>query len=121
MSNAAKSVLVFGIYLVVVGLVFLVVPNLGLTLFGLPPTTEPWIRVVGLIVVRVGYLYVQAGRHELMSFFRATLIERAIYIVVVIVLIVTGILQPILILFPVIDLLGAIWTGMALRASANGS
>jgi len=55
MSNAAKSILVFGIYLVVIGLGFLVVPNTVLALFGFPTTNEPWIRVVGLLVLILGY------------------------------------------------------------------
>lgn len=50
MSKAAKSVLVFGIYLVVIGLTFMVVPNVALGLFGFPVTNEPWICVMGMLL-----------------------------------------------------------------------
>ena len=40
MSKAARSLFVFGIYLIVIGLGFLVMPNVPLGLFGFPPTSE---------------------------------------------------------------------------------
>jgi hypothetical protein len=41
MSKAAKSVFVFGIYLIFIGLGFLLVPNTVLGLLGFPMTTGP--------------------------------------------------------------------------------
>ena len=50
MSRAAVSVLVFGIYMVILGLIMLVFPNQLLSLFAYPTTTEVWIRILGFIV-----------------------------------------------------------------------
>ena len=117
MSSAAKSMLVFGIYLVVIGLGFLVVPNTLLALFGLPPTNEPWIRVMGLVVLTVGYYYSEAGRNEVEPLFRWSLYGRSAVAVVFTILVVLRLAEPTLILFGAIELLGAVWTGLALRTS----
>ncbi len=119
MSKAARSVFVFGVYLIVAGLLFLLIPNVALGMFGLPGTEDPWVRVVGVIVIRLGYLYVSSARNELVAFFRATLTSRGIYIVLVVGLIIAGVLPPVLVLFPIVDLLGAVWTAMALRGSTG--
>jgi hypothetical protein len=58
-SKPAKSLLVFGIYLAVMGLGFLVMPSTLLALFGFSTTTQPWIRVVGLRT----YFGSQRGEH----------------------------------------------------------
>ena len=47
MSRAARSVFVFAIYLFVLGLWLLLVPNTLLRLFGMPDAQDVWIRVVG--------------------------------------------------------------------------
>ena len=51
MSNTAKSVFVFAIYLFLLGITLLVTPNVLLTLFAYPTTEEVWIRVVGMLLV----------------------------------------------------------------------
>jgi hypothetical protein len=117
MSKAAKRVFVFGIYLVVTGQCFLVVPNTPLALFGFPATNEPWIRVVGLLLLILAYYYIQAARHELRSFFLWTVHARPWVLVCFIVFVALGIAEPMLIAFGVVDLLAAIWTGLALRGS----
>ena len=117
MSKAAKSILVFGIYLAVTGLGFLVIPNTLLALFGFSFTNEPWIHVVGLLVLILGYYYIQAAREEVDPLFRWSLYCRPAGFVVFTTLVVLGLAKPMLILFGVIDLLGALWTGLALRSS----
>jgi len=116
-NKASLSILVFGIYMVVVGLALLVVPNLLLSLFAYPTTTEIWIRILGFMVVVAGYYYIVAARFELTPFFRATIYGRPAVIVCFVVFVALGMARPILILFGAIDLLGAIWTGLALRSS----
>ena len=117
MSKAATSVFVFGIYLVAIGLGFLVAPNMPLGLFGFPATTEPWIRVVGLLLLILAYYYIQTARNELTGFFRYTVHARSAVIVVFAAMVLLGLAQPMLIMFGVVDLLAAIWTASALRAS----
>jgi hypothetical protein len=117
MSNAAKSVFVFGIYLIIIGLGFLIVPNTPLAMLGFPTTNEPWIRVVGLLLLILAYYYIQTARSEMRPFFRWTVHARSSVVVCFIVLVVLGLAQPMLIVFGVVDLLAAVWTGLALRGS----
>jgi len=116
-SRAAASVLAFGIYMVIVGLALLVVPNVLLSLFAYPTTTEIWIRILGFIVVVLGYYYIVAARYELTPFFRASVYGRPAVIVCFAGLVLLGMAEPVIILFGAIDLLGAVWTALALRSS----
>jgi hypothetical protein len=115
MSKAAISILVFGIYLVLIGLGFLLAPNLVLGLFGFPATTEPWIRVVAVLVLILAYYYIQVARNEMIGFLRFTVHARAAVIVFFVAFVIFGLAQPMLIGFGVVDLLGALWTAWALR------
>ncbi len=115
MSRAAKSVLVFGIYLIGLGVVLMVGPNFLLKLFGMPATKEVWIRVLGMIVGLLGGYYVLAGREELTAFMRLSVYLRAMVVLIFVAFVMLGMSKPILILFGVIDLGCAAWTDQALR------
>ena len=119
MSNSARSMFVFGIYVLVLGITLLVAPNILLALFGLPATDQVWIRVVGMLLCLLAFYYIQAARNELAAFFRWTVYTRASVIVFFIVFVALGLAKPVLILFGGIDLLGAIWTALALRSSRH--
>ena len=117
MSNGARSILVFGIYLLLLGAMLILAPNLLLGLFFLPRTTEVWIRLVGVLVLYLGFFHVQAARHELVPFFGWSTYVRPTLIVFFAIFVSLGFAKPPLILFGVVDLLGAIWTAVAMRSS----
>ena len=119
MSKSAKSVLVFGIYLVVMGIGFLLVPNTVLGFFGLPSTAEPWIRVVAMLILILSYYYIHTSRNEDKAFFRLTVHARASVIVFFVAFALLSIAPATLILFGVVDLLGAVWTALTLRSEAK--
>jgi hypothetical protein len=116
MSKSALSVFVFGLYLLVLGIVMLVVPNFLLGLFSIPGTTEVWIRVAGMLVLFLGIYYTLASRNGITSFFPWTVYVRSSVILFFIAFVLLGFVKPQLILFGIVDLLGAIWTGIALRS-----
>lgn len=116
MSKSARSVFVFGLYLVVLGIVLLVAPNILLGLFFLPLTTDVWIRVAGMLLIFLGFYYTQAARNEMTEFFRWTIYVRSTVIVFFAAFVLLGFARPPLLLFGGVDLLGAIWTGLALRS-----
>jgi hypothetical protein len=117
MSNSARSVFVFGLYLAVLGIVLLVAPNVLLGMFLLPDATDVWVRVAGMLVLFLSFYYTQAARKNLTDFFQWTVYVRATVIVFFTIFVLLGFANPPLILFAVVDLLGAIWTGLALRSS----
>jgi hypothetical protein len=115
MSKAAVSVLVFGVYLTLMGATLIAVPNLLLGMFRLPATGEVWIRVVGMLVACLAFYYVQAARRGLTDFFRWTVFVRCFVFVSLAAFAALRFAQPPLALFGVFDLLGAAWTAWALR------
>ena len=119
MSKSAISVFVFGIYLCLIGPALVFVPNVLLSLFAIPGTSEVWIRVLGAVVLVLGYYYVQAARHGLTDFFRATVPGRVFVLISFAVFVWLDLAAPMLILFGVVDSLGALWTALALRSESH--
>src|SRR2546428_11054544 len=76
MTPAARSIRVFAMYLFLLALVLLIAPNALLRAFGLPPASEVWIRVIGMLVAFLGVYYWTAAAAELTPFFRAALLTR---------------------------------------------
>jgi hypothetical protein len=122
MSNAAKSIVAYGVYLIAaIGLPFLLIPDLLLPLVGMHTPTDVWIRVLGMSVLFFGVYYIQAGRHELTPFFRWTIYGRYAVPLFFIAFVLLGYAPPILIAFGIPDILFTTWTVMALRAAGQAS
>jgi len=115
MSRTATSVLVFGIYLIVLGAILMLLPNLLLLSFGFPATEEVWIRVLGVVTLILGIYYLTAARYELRAFFGASVGLRASVIFFFLVFVLFRAAEPQLLLFGAIDLAGAFWTLRAIR------
>jgi hypothetical protein len=96
-------------------LILLLVPNLILQIFGVPPTNEVWIRINGMFVLCLSFYYVQTARNELTMFIRWTVWTRiaVIFYFAAFVLLVSA--PKALLLFGLIDLFSATWTWLALR------
>jgi hypothetical protein len=118
MSRAAVSMFAFAVYLFVLGVILLTAPNVLLGIFALEPTTEVWVRIVGMLVVVLGYYYLSAARGEAVPFMRWSVQARPFVIVFFAVFVALGWTKPQLILFGALDLAGAVWTHLALRAGA---
>ena len=115
MTPAARSLQVFGIYLLVLAAALVLAPNALLALFGMPPTQEVWIRVLGLLVGIVGAYDVLMATRSLWPLYMATVVARVLAFVLLTAFALLQIGPPQLALFGVIDLLGALWTWRALR------
>jgi len=121
MTYSARTVFYFGIYLSVLGVLFLVVPNTILRLFELPETDEVWIRVVGMLAGALGFYYIDAARNDLTRFIQQTVKLRSTVILFFIAFVALGFTEPQVILFGVVDLLGALWTWQALRVEGRSA
>jgi hypothetical protein len=119
MSRAAKSLFAFGIYLCGLGSVLLLVPNLILHVFGVPPTNEVWIRINGMFLLCLSFYYIQTARHELTIFIRWTVWARVAVILFFVAFVRLVSAPKALLLFGLIDLLSAVWTWIALRQGDN--
>ncbi len=117
MSNLARSITVFGIYLSFAGLSFIFIPNIVLPLFGFATTTEVWIRLAGLLTAILGMYFLYSVRYDDRHFFRATVYARLIFFSGVTSFAILKLGSPLLIVFGLVDLAGAAWTWTALPAS----
>lgn len=115
MSQSAKSVFYFGVYLVVLGVILILLPNFLLGLFGITSTNEVWIRVVGVLVLAISAYYLTGAKSENTTLLKTTVYVRLSIIFFFTGFVIAGWVQPQLILFGAVDMLGAIWTYLALR------
>jgi len=119
MSRAARSILVFALYLTGMGLGMIAVPNTVLGLLRFPASSDVWPRVVGLLALVLAYYYVQAARHELTAFFRWTVTARVAVFVAFTAFVLLGLAPATLAVLGAVDLAAAIWTAVALRSPAK--
>jgi len=115
MTLSAKSVFFFGIYIAGLGLLLVCIPNTLLGLMQLPQTNEVWIRLAGMMLLFMGYFYVQAGRHGIVPFFKWTLVTRGIAFFFALGFWLSGFVSWIIMAFWAGDLAGLVWTWLALR------
>ena len=115
MSKSAFSVKFFGVYALLTGLNLMFAPNMLLGMFGIPATNEVWIRVVGVLAFNIGIYYWYAAKCEAKAFFEATVYARGFVLVAFVAFAALGFVNKALILFGVVELIGAIWTWLALR------
>jgi len=115
MNSAARPSFVFGIYAVAIGVVILLVPNLLLSIFALPTTSEVWIRVAAVMAVILGFYYIEAARAGAVFFFRASVWGRVFFALSLAAFVVLGLSRWPLLLFGLGDLAGAGWTAFELR------
>ena len=118
MSKAAVTLFAFAIYLALTGIAFLVAPTFTLGMLGFAEATEPWVRVIGMLLLFLAFYYGMAARSEITIFFKWTVYVRSSVIVFFGIIVLVGLGQPMLLAFAVIDLAAAIWTAMALRSAA---
>jgi hypothetical protein len=121
MRGSATTVFVFSLYLWVLGLTLVVVPNALLGVFRIAETHEVWIRVVGMLVLVLAYYYSLAARRDLKEFFRWTVVARTGVLLFFLAFVVAGLAPPVLILFGLIDFAAAGWTAVALRGESRTS
>ena len=76
MSRVARSLVVFGWYLVGFGALLILAPNRVFAVFGLPRTDEVWIRLAGVLVLIIAYYNVRLGRADFLEYARLTVHAR---------------------------------------------
>jgi hypothetical protein len=117
-TSTAKSIFYYSFYIMGMGLGLLFIPNLVLGIFGFPPTSDIWIRILGLFAFCAGMLYFYCGRTNQMGFFRISITERIVFFLGMVGIVLFLPVNPLLILIGSVDLFGAIWTALTLRNSS---
>lgn len=110
MSPVALSLFVFAIYVEIMGITLTLIPNLILPILKEPKTEEPWIRILGVILISLGFYYIIAAQNELTIIFWASVIARYFAFIGFALLVVAKKARPSLIGIALIDAAGATWT-----------
>lgn len=115
MTHSAKSVLLFGVYLTLVGATLLIIPNVFLTTIGVANTNEGWINLSGLLLLALSVYYIVAAKHNLHVIFKVTACIRCSIIFFFSVFVYLEMMEPILLLFASFDFAGGAWTYFAMK------
>lgn len=119
MTKAGKSLFYFGIYVALVGLLFLTIPGALVSLAKLPPVPEGWARIIGLLALIVAACDIISGRNNVSVLIRASIYIRLGFTAGIVLLVLTKQMSSSALLFGVIDTLGAIWTAVALKSEKS--
>lgn len=119
MTNSAKSVLVFGVYLTLVGATLLIIPNLFLTVIGVANTSEVWIRLSGILLMALSVYYIVAAKHNLPIIFKVTVCIRCSIIFFFSGFVYLQMMEPVMLTFAAFDFLGGVWTYLAMKKEGS--
>lgn len=115
MLPSAKSVLIFGAYLAMVGLTLLLIPNIFLSIIGVANTDEVWIRLSGILLMALSVYYIVAARTYLPVIFKVTAYIRCTILFFFSAFVYLDLMEPIMLLFAAIDFAGGVWTYLAMK------
>lgn len=116
MSKTAFTVKASCCYIIALGLGLALVPTLVLATLRMPPTSEVWIRVLGVVIVNIGIFFWVVAHTEAVALFRASVYVRPLALVWFVAFVSLGLAPPQLLVFGVIEAAGALWTWLAMRS-----
>lgn len=114
MDAPTLSIFIWGIYVILIGVFLLFMPSKTLIVFGHEKPKDHWIRVVGIMALSIGYFYLISAQNEVYSFYWASIYARIVGLIGFSGLVVFKIAKPKIILFGIIDAIGASWTLLTL-------
>jgi hypothetical protein len=114
-KNYYKSLLGQVAYVIISGLQLLFIPNFLLATFGLEPTSEIWIRVLGMLVLVLSFYYYAMYKNGGKEVVRATVQGRLLFCAGLVMFVLLGMAKPVLIFFAVVETGLALWTLSEIR------
>ena len=115
MNKSSTTLLVFGVYLIGMGLGLVFVPNFVFATLGFPASSEVWPHVVGVLALVLAFYYISAARAHLSTFSQWTVPARIAVFVAFTAFVLAKWVGPMLVMIGAVDLIGALWTWWALR------
>lgn len=116
MSKTAFTITASCCYILVLGLGLVLIPNLVLATLRMPPTNDVWIRVLGVVAINIGIFFWVAARTEAVALFHVSVIVRPLVLVWFGAFVLLGLASPMLLVFGVIEALGALWTWLTMKS-----
>ncbi|WP_435357829.1 hypothetical protein [Emticicia sp. SJ17W-69] len=114
-TKRSLSLIVQAIYVFITAVQLIFVPNMLLSMFGFPPTSEIWIKVLGIVLITLAIVYygiIKFGNAEVVKY---TIWGRITVGIGFVILVLLGQTLPALILFAGIDIITAVWTWFELK------
>jgi hypothetical protein len=102
-------------YVIISGLQLLFVPNFLLGMFGIAPTSEIWIRVLGMLVLVLSIYYYAIYKKGDKEIVRATVQGRLLFCAGLVMFVILGMAPPVLIGFALAETGLALWSLAELR------
>jgi hypothetical protein len=121
MKQSEKSMIVFSVYLLIIGATIMIAPDFSLGVFGLEPSQDNYVRVMGVFLLYLAFFYFMSGWRRIGDFILLTVYARCAVIIYITVFIFLGWLSWKLILFGLIDFASAMWTYFCLRSEKSNS
>jgi hypothetical protein len=107
----------FGFWVLACGIVLMFFPGLMLRVAGITASNDVILRIQGMVLIFLAIYYFVAGRRpEFRPLYRVTVYTRASALPLTAAMVLLLRANPLIILFTVVDALGALWTVLALRA-----
>lgn len=119
MSHTAKSLVGFGCYVSLTGAALVFAPGPTLDFLRTARTDEHWIRLLGMTAIVLGSYYIVAGRAEIAVLARASVWGRIALASGFSSFVALGIAPVLLLGIAGNEMLGVLWTTLALRADAR--
>lgn len=121
MSNAAKSMAAFGIYLAIGGVLLVFTPAFVCQMLSLDPPRGVWIRISGMFFCILSFYCLAAASREETAFIRLSVYARPTTLLFLGAFVIAQLVQPVILIFGVIDVAASLWTAHALRADASAA
>ena len=118
MTLSGKTLFYFGLYAIVSGILFIIVPEFIISINKLPELPRGWSSVVGLLALVIGSYDLFIGRNNIQPLIRFSVYVRFGFFVGTILLWTSAQMPLTIIGFGIIDALGAIITILALKKEA---
>lgn len=115
MKNVVTSIYAQMVYMIGMGLGFLLTPNIVLGLFGIESTSEIWIRVLGALVLVFSSFYYVMAKHEFLPLIKISVWERFLFCSILVVFALLQMGPVTFYLFAALEIGLALWTLMGLR------
>jgi hypothetical protein len=115
MKNTINSMYAQLVYMLGMGFSLLLVPNFVLSLFGVSPTNDGWIRIVGALALTLVVEYYTMIQQQNTAFFMGTVWGRYLFCGILVLLVALGYVEKPVYLFAVLEAGLAGWTHFSLK------
>ncbi len=117
MRHAAVSMTIFTLYVFVLAIVLMFVPNWFVRTSGLPTIEGPYIRIAGLLAFNIGVYYATAIFQGNRGFYNVSVFVRLLEPVWLLILVLIYRIPSLLIAAGAVNAVFGLWTGLALWLS----